>query len=832
MFSFQSLQSVVSSVGNFIGGAYTATSAYTLKKVSLSDYAKATLIEDGDFFKLYKMVKPEVYECILSLGSLGGKLYSVFRLPDIIESQQLHRLFEAKLPTILQSVGASLDKATLQTICDSVRSHQGWISAHHAAHAGLEDAFRDNLIVRELNETCAETLATPLHVAVQAEQVGVIRLLLQFPHTRFDIADINGDTVFHFAARVNDHTIMELLCRTKTPIINQANEKQENPLHLAVALGRQDLIQPLLAGGADSSIPGPEGIFPIHLAVKDGSIDCVRAILTRDLKQIKAKDGKYGGSPLHWSASSEVVDYLLDAGADVNAFSETTETPLHILVRKCRLGPTLTLLSRRPEAVDQRGPDGNTPLHLAVMAESLELTRALIVFGADLTKTNDKGETARHLAGAVKGVLGDILVYTLHAVGASRCNASMTFCTDSCHHSKISNGSHPVDGPHVGQRPEDPHYDAPIVKAAVERIKSELQSVSNLPNGMTNSDRLLCLDGGGIRGLVLILMLQALQDRLSMPLRDAFDWIAGTSTGGILALALLVGKTPVQALGLYLRFKNQIFVGGKPYNAEKLERFLADEFGESTTMMAFKKPRVIVTAVLGDRKPAELHLFRNYDPPKTAGDTMMHVAEMGGAASTTPFLAIPSPAQTLVWKAARSSGAAPTYFRPMGRFLDGGLMANNPTLDALTEIHKWHVAKGMLPPPRPSVVVSLGTGRPPIVPVKTVDVFMPESLFSMETAKAMLGAKNLGTILVEQATAADGQPVDRSRAWLSSLSVPFFRLSPRLSEDIPLDTNDDKLLIKMMWETKAYIHANSGTFQDIALLLSRDPATLCRSTGV
>lgn len=48
--------------------------------------------------------------------------------------------------------------------------------------------------------------------------------------------------------------------------------------------------------------------------------------------------------------------------------------------------------------------------------------------------------------------------------------------------------------------------------------------------------------------------------------------------------------------------------------------------------------------------------------------------------------------EQLVWRAARSSGAAPTYFRPMGRFLDGGLLANNPTLDAITEIHQYNKA--------------------------------------------------------------------------------------------------------------------------------------------
>ncbi|VDQ06345.1 unnamed protein product [Trichobilharzia regenti] len=41
--------------------------------------------------------------------------------------------------------------------------------------------------------------------------------------------------------------------------------------------------------------------------------------------------------------------------------------------------------------------------------------------------------------------------------------------------------------------------------------------------------------------------------------------------------------------------------------------------------------------------------------------------------------------------AARASGAAPTYFRPCGRFLDGGLISNNPTLDILTEIQELHL---------------------------------------------------------------------------------------------------------------------------------------------
>jgi len=45
-----------------------------------------------------------------------------------------------------------------------------------------------------------------------------------------------------------------------------------------------------------------------------------------------------------------------------------------------------------------------------------------------------------------------------------------------------------------------------------------------------------------------------------------------------------------------------------------------------------------------------------------------------------------------MWHAARSSGAAPTYFHPCGRFMDGGLISNNPTLDVLTEIDQYNLA--------------------------------------------------------------------------------------------------------------------------------------------
>lgn len=59
---------------------------------------------------------------------------------------------------------------------------------------------------------------------------------------------------------------------------------------------------------------------------------------------------------------------------------------------------------------------------------------------------------------------------------------------------------------------------------------------------LSSCDRLLSLDGGGIRGLVLIQLLLAIEKAAGRPIREIFDWIAGTSTGGILALAIVHGE--------------------------------------------------------------------------------------------------------------------------------------------------------------------------------------------------------------------------------------------------------------------------------------------------
>lgn len=124
--------------------------------------------------------------------------------------------------------------------------------------------------------------------------------------------------------------------------------------------------------------------------------------------------------------------------------------------------------------------------------------------------------------------------------------------------------------------------------------------------------RLLCMDGGGIRGLVLVQMLLEIERIAQTPIHHLFDWVAGTSTGGILALELGAGKTMKQCMCMYLRMKEQAFVGSRPYASENLENLLKDTLGPHTVMTDIENPKLMITAVMADRKPVDLHLFRNY----------------------------------------------------------------------------------------------------------------------------------------------------------------------------------------------------------------------------
>ncbi|CAG0904219.1 unnamed protein product [Cyprideis torosa] len=161
-------------------------------------------------------------------------------------------------------------------------------------------------------------------------------------------------------------------------------------------------------------------------------------------------------------------------------------------------------------------------------------------------------------------------------------------------------------------------------------------------------------------------------------------------------------------------------------------------------------------------------------------------------------------------------------FRAKGAFLDGGLCSNNPTMDLLTEMVERNLAlkcagqDGLQE--LPSIVVSLGTGKNPVIPVETpVDVCRPDSILG--AARSASNLQKFFTILIDVCTQTEQSTVDRARAWCYSLGVPYFRLNPPLSEETQLDEQDDAKLALGLWETMVYIRERKDEFEDIARIL-------------
>uniref|UniRef100_A0A3P9AIA0 phospholipase A2 n=1 Tax=Esox lucius TaxID=8010 RepID=A0A3P9AIA0_ESOLU len=571
--------------------------------------------------------------------------------------------------------------------------------------------------------------------------------------------------------------------------INARDGLGQTPLHLACERGDVGCVRALLEEcQARTDVKDKNGETPMHSAAKQDSPIIIQALCSRMCAGVNELNGA-GETPLHVACrlgKVEAVNALLGGGARcdiiggrgyaIHAAMKYSEkgcceavlnadpaqlqaedalyggTPLHW----CKTAEMCLMLLERGCSVNYLSKTGESPLHVLTKRGRFEASMVLLTHGAEPNLKGQGGNTALHLAMKMDHME---LIKALIVFGADV---------------EIYND--------LGETPG---------LLAARSSKGEMENEERV-------DRLLCLDGGGIKGLVLIQLLIALEKEAGRPIKELFDWVSGTSTGGILALAIVHGKNMEYLRCLYFRMKEQVFQGSRPYESAPLEDFLKKEFGEDTRMTDVRHPRVMVTSVLADRHPGELHLFRNYDPPSLPRDPSY--------TATASFKPLTIPQEQVVWRAARSSGAAPTYFRPMGRFLDGGLLANNPTLDAMTEIHQYNKAlKGRGSEVRRlGVVVSLGTGKPPQVVVNSVDVFRPSN--PLELAKSFVGAKELGKMLVDCCTDSDGCAVDRARAWCEMADIIYNRLSPQLSQEVMLDEVSDSVLVDMMWETQMYLY--------------------------
>lgn len=206
--------------------------------------------------------------------------------------------------------------------------------------------------------------------------------------------------------------------------------------------------------------------------------------------------------------------------------------------------------------------------------------------------------------------------------------------------------------------------------------------------------KILSIDGGGIRGIIPIRILERLNVE-NPGFSSKFDLYAGTSTGGVIAAGLADGMTPSFLLDMYVDLSNDVFYDtvfddikdwgmllGAQYSSDALNRLLSENMGDKR--LGDLKKNVLISAFdLYDAekehwKPKFFHNYPDGDLSESIVDVVCRTA------------------------------AAPMYFPIYQGYIDGGVVANNPSMCALAQalhegIHLDQIA-----------VLSLGTGLNPM----------------------------------------------------------------------------------------------------------------------
>jgi len=195
--------------------------------------------------------------------------------------------------------------------------------------------------------------------------------------------------------------------------------------------------------------------------------------------------------------------------------------------------------------------------------------------------------------------------------------------------------------------------------------------------------RILSLDGGGVRALLQLLILERFQQEYPNLINEA-DMITGVSAGSLVAIALALNLTPSETASFWEHSVEKIFTQGylhkfysvdntlaAPYNTEELKRLLEQIAQEKTLKDVSKK--IVVPSFRVTKDDGEHCSELNFEHERLRWHPeYFHNFENSRNSDTR-----------LVDVILRSS-AAPTYFPIYQGYVDGGIFSNNPALAAVT----------------------------------------------------------------------------------------------------------------------------------------------------
>lgn len=241
----------------------------------------------------------------------------------------------------------------------------------------------------------------PLHQAAQDGDVEECNMLLQIMDA--NTVGLRGWTALHAAAVADQRQIFPLLFKAGADI-NVFDDEDHSPLIIAIDNLHIDAVIDLVEAGADinaSQSTRGLGFSPLSTAVLKGNLEMINLVLALGANPSAVDAG--GWVPLHFAVSKgpsneEVLDVLLEAEADVNTPSQSTLYPIDAAARDGHAGAIRKLLARGadPNPVDIATMD--PPLYHAIEAGSVESVTVLLENDAKCEVTFKNGWTPMMLA--------------------------------------------------------------------------------------------------------------------------------------------------------------------------------------------------------------------------------------------------------------------------------------------------------------------------------------------------------------------------------------------------------------------------------------------------